>query len=195
MTIRNAVQSSPYVVDLYSPPMKANALLKENIDALLRARGQSRKDLAQWCRRTESWISKIFRNPNKEFPMQYLDRAADFFGVQPYQLFQPGISTLTERRTGLERRTATDRRIGHPGRHLAGLRTELNKLPAIASAHGPPSATRPSASPEPVKRILARAEAEIHAFYAREQAPAPRVERPTPVERRGKSSGSHTSSK
>lgn len=194
MTIRNAVQSSPYVVDLYSPPMKANALLKENIDALLRARGQSRKDLAQWCRRTESWISKIFRNPNKEFPMQYLDRAADFFGVQPYQLFQPGISTLTERRTGLERRTASDRRIGHPGRHLAGLRTELNKLPAIASGHGPLT-TRPSASPEPIRRILAQAEKEIFAFYARGQVAAPRMDRPALPERRRKSGGSHTPTK
>lgn len=78
--------------------MRASLLLKSNVDALLRARGQNRKDLAQWCRRSESWISKIFRNPNKDLPLRYYDRIADFFGLAVYELFRPGISPLTERR-------------------------------------------------------------------------------------------------
>jgi len=86
--------------------------MKSNIDALLRARGQTRKDLAQWCRRTESWISKIMREDRREFPMQYFDRIADFFGIATYQLLQPGITPLTERRSkGTPRRSGKDRRI------------------------------------------------------------------------------------
>jgi len=90
--------------------MKAAVLLKENIDELLRRRNQHRKDLAQWCYRSESWISKIFRTQKRELPQKYLDRIADFFGLSVYQLFQPGIGKASERRVG-ERRTGKDRRI------------------------------------------------------------------------------------
>lgn len=90
--------------------MKANYLLKHNIDAMLRARGQRRKDLAGWCRRSESWLSQIFKEDRREIPLKYLDRIADFFGVATYQLFQPGITHLTERRKR-ERRTGRDRRV------------------------------------------------------------------------------------
>lgn len=91
--------------------MQANRLMKQNIDALLRARGQTRKDLALWCRKTESWISKIMRSERREFPMKYFDRIADFFGLATYQLLQPGINPLTERRSRLNRRVVPDRRI------------------------------------------------------------------------------------
>ena len=91
--------------------MNANALLKANVDALLRARGQYRKDLAQWCHHSESWISKIFRNPRKHMPSQYLDRIADFFGLATYQLFQPGITGAAERRRSTPRRSGRERRI------------------------------------------------------------------------------------
>jgi hypothetical protein len=91
--------------------MHANRLMKSNVDALLRARGQSRKDLAIWCRKTESWISKIMGEEQREFPMKYFDRIADFFGIATYQLLQPGITPLTERRSKLPRRSGQDRRI------------------------------------------------------------------------------------
>lgn len=99
--------------------VKANLLLKRNIDAILSARGQSRRALARWCRKTDdakadSWASHIFGPKGyhtREIPTVYLDRIADFFGVTVYQLFQPGISPLTERRKGVERRTRRDRRI------------------------------------------------------------------------------------
>lgn len=93
--------------------MQANRLMKQNIDALLRARGQTRKDLAVWCRKTESWISKIMREERREFPMKYFDRIADFFGIATYQLIQPGITPLTERRSKLSRRSGQDRRISN----------------------------------------------------------------------------------
>jgi DNA-binding Xre family transcriptional regulator len=91
--------------------VKANYLLKHNIDAMLKARNQHRKELAQWCRRSEAWMSKIFTDPNRGVPLKYLDRISDFFGVATYQLLQPGIGALTERRSKALRRSGRDRRV------------------------------------------------------------------------------------
>jgi hypothetical protein len=93
--------------------LKATYLLKQNIDALLKARGQKRKDLALWCRKSESWLSQIFREDERNMPLKYLDRIADFFGLATYQLFQPGLSGMAERRKGGDRRTGFDRRMSH----------------------------------------------------------------------------------
>src|SRR5688572_28383343 len=94
--------------------LQAGLLLKRNIDALLRARGQTRHDLAMWCRRTDAWLSKIM-DPNgaRGLPLKYVDRISDFFGITAYQLFQPGISPLMERRM-TERRSGLDRRVADP---------------------------------------------------------------------------------
>lgn len=97
--------------------MRASLLLKHNIDTLLKARHQTRHDLAVWVRQStdkgkvDPWISKIFTAHDREFQMKYLDRIADFFGIAVYQLFQPGISPFTERRKGHDRRGGRDRRI------------------------------------------------------------------------------------
>lgn len=91
--------------------MKASYLLKTNIDKLLQARHQSQHDLAQWCRRSDAWLSKILGKDNRNIPLAYLDRIADFFGIATYQLFQPGISPLTERRKTADRRSGADRRV------------------------------------------------------------------------------------
>lgn len=99
--------------------MKANQLIKHNIDTLLKARGQTRRDLASWVRQSidakkvDPWISQIFGNSDREFQTKYLDRIADFFGLSVYQLFQPGISPLTERRKGRDRRSGRERRVSH----------------------------------------------------------------------------------
>lgn len=93
--------------------MHAQLLLKRNIDSLLRARGQSRHDLAMWCRRTDAWLSKIMDvQGQRGLPLKYLDRIADFFGIAAYQLLQPGIAPLMERRKA-ERRSGVDRRVSH----------------------------------------------------------------------------------
>ena len=91
--------------------MNAKSMFRENVLALLQARGQRPHDLAAWCRRTDSWLSKILGKDNRNLPIAYLDRIADFFGLAPYQLFQPGISPLTERRKLTERRAGRDRRV------------------------------------------------------------------------------------
>lgn len=92
--------------------MHANRQMKLNIAALLRGRHLHQKDLADWCRNTESWISKIMKlESSREFPLKYWDRIADFFGVETYQLLQPGIASQTERRKA-ERRSGKERRVG-----------------------------------------------------------------------------------
>ena len=54
-------------------------------------------------------------SPERGVPLKHLDRIADFFGIATYQLLQPGISPLTERRSGRERRTGHDRRVSMAG--------------------------------------------------------------------------------
>ncbi len=94
---------------------KANVLLKRNIDALLKARGHTQRDLADWCHRTEEWLSKALRDDKRGIPVKYFDRMADFFGIEAYQLLAPGMSALSERRSGIERRTMIERRVGRSG--------------------------------------------------------------------------------
>lgn len=97
---------------MYSRDLKATHLLKANIDAMLKARNQTRHDLAVWCRRSDAWLSKIMsESETRNVQLVYLDRIADFFGIATYQLFQPGISPLSERRKGRDRRSGRDRRI------------------------------------------------------------------------------------
>jgi len=91
--------------------LKATYVLKQNIDALLSARGYKRKDLAVWCHRTKSWLSQIMSKPDRNIPIEYLDRISAFFGLETYQLFQPGIARTTERRAGTDRRVGQERRL------------------------------------------------------------------------------------
>lgn len=153
--------------------MKANALLKHNIDTLLRGRGQTRKDLAQWCYRTESWISKIFQTDKREIPLKYLDRIADFFGLATYQLLQPGISPLTERRHG-ERRGGRDRRIGHAHRLMLGLGAALEgyrQPPAATGGKGTgPHAAAASPYAEELRRLSERYAADVSRLISRAES-------------------------
>jgi hypothetical protein len=89
---------------------RALNVLRENIRTLLAARGQDASSWAEWVGHDKSWASKVLTG-ERELRMSDLDRTADFFGVSPYQLLQPGISPLTERRIK-ERRSGIDRRIG-----------------------------------------------------------------------------------
>lgn len=96
--------------------MSASYTLGRNIKALLAKRHLQQQDLATWCHVTPAWISKILSDPKPGEPenrisMKHLDRIAEFFGFSVYQLFLPGISDLTERRSGKERRGEMDRRV------------------------------------------------------------------------------------
>lgn len=106
--------------------LKATVIMRENVRSLLSARKESQADLAKWLRHDRSWINK-FLNGERQMQMKDLDRVADFFGIATYQLFQPGISALTERRKR-DRRVGRERRIGHTMRELELLRTAADPL-------------------------------------------------------------------
>jgi hypothetical protein len=107
--------------------MKAQILLRENIRSLLHARKEDAITLARWLDHDKSWINKIL-NGHREMQIEDFDRVADFFGIATYQLFQPGISSLTERRSGRERRGGKDRRISHAQRQMISVASEINRL-------------------------------------------------------------------
>lgn len=72
--------SSAFVREFYGMSLQAslpaNELIKENVKALLKIRNRTQKDLAQWCRRSEGWISKILGEKRRQFPYKYLNRIA-----------------------------------------------------------------------------------------------------------------------
>ena len=96
--------------------MKSQRILRQNIAAILRARGMTPADLAKVCGLSRSWATKVFkerRDPRdqRQITMQHLEKFVEVLGLSAYQLFQPGISHLTERRKGKDRRSGQDRRI------------------------------------------------------------------------------------
>lgn len=99
--------------------LKAINQLRENVKTLLRVRKEDQKTLAFAIGRHPTTINKFLKG-TREIQLQDLDRMADFFGLATYQLFQPGISLLTERRQGPDRRTGRERRVGHRFRALQG---------------------------------------------------------------------------
>lgn len=111
--------ATSFVLEVYAvPTLKINLQMKQNLVALLALRGKQQGELARFVRRTkdkkvDSWISHILdQNDPRELPMRYWERAAEFLGVSPYQLLQPGIAgSVSERRSGADRRHGLERRI------------------------------------------------------------------------------------
>ena len=158
------VLPSSTVASCYAP-MKAPLLLKQNIDALLRKKGLARKDLAQWCYKSESWISKIYREERRQFPIELLDRIADCFGLATYQLFQPGIASTTERRSLIDRRGGKERRQGYAQRVMLDLQTEIEPFRGKRADAEPPS---PLAAA--VRRLTEDYERKVSALLAQADA-------------------------
>ena len=94
--------------------VRAEILLRENIRALLYARREDQKSLAVWCGHAPSWISKVLSG-ERGVATEDLGKIADFFGLTCAELFQFGISSLTERRKR-QRRAEADRRSGQERR-------------------------------------------------------------------------------
>lgn len=147
------------MVDIYYLQMTANRMLAENISALLRARHQTQKDLCTWCHHSEVWLSKFLRG-EREIQTKDFDRIADFFGIATYQLFQPGISSVTERRVGSDRRAARDRRIGHSQRLLGELAETID-----AARPGAPQG-RPHDQETPLGSLVRDFERRLATLYA-----------------------------
>lgn len=94
--------------------MRSDLLLLHNIRELLIVRRRDQRELAKWVGHHETWLSKILQQ-SRGIRLQDVDKIADFFGLTTYQLFQPGISALTERRRG-DRRAGRERRNGQDRR-------------------------------------------------------------------------------
>jgi transcriptional regulator with XRE-family HTH domain len=94
---------------------KALVRLRLNVDSLLLHRKQKKADLAMAMRIDPSTLTK-FLNGTREIQFHHLDGMAGFFGMSAYQLFQPGISPLLERRSVKDRRMGIDRRQAHRDR-------------------------------------------------------------------------------
>lgn len=177
----------PYSVDL-----KALYILRQNVRDLLLARKESEAWLAQCLGfKHRSSLNKFLNSERAGFQMSRLDKMAAFFGLPVYQLFQPGISAVTERRTGVSRRSGRDRRVGHAHRQAAGLRAAIEPL-------SPPSGKAPhAASSSPladIRRIMEDAERKVSALISRAesggQAPVARRQLPTPPKSSGTVRGS-----
>lgn len=141
--------------------MKALRLLKDNIQALLHHRKEDQVSLAQWCGHSKAWINKFLNEDDAEIQLKDLDRIGDFFGVAAYQLFQPGINRVTERRRG-ERRANEERRIGAAGKMADRLQSEVNKLPRLARQTDHDVSTLPA----PIQKIILKANRQIAAYEA-----------------------------
>ncbi len=96
-----------------TPVKKTMNIFRENVAALLRERGADGATLAFACGHDKSWASKVLTG-EREIRMSDIDLVADFFGMSAYQLLQPGVAMLTERRVG-ERRSGEDRRQPRTG--------------------------------------------------------------------------------
>lgn len=161
------------MVSIYRP-VKARSLLKQNVDALLRKMGADRKDLAFACRRSESWISKIYREDRRSFQIEDLDKIADFFGLKAYELFRPGVAGSWERRSGLDRRSGRERRIGHSQRLLGSLAHAIDSTHPRRGLLHEPGALPASAA---VKALVADFERRFLALLEKTDArgPTPRT--------------------
>lgn len=110
------------------PNLRGIYVLRENLVALMRSRGMTQDELATAVGRKKSWLNKFLKG-SRQIQLVDIDRMADYLGVSTYQLFQPGLSRMAERRVG-ERRTGADRRVA------LSLRTaELPPSAAVSNSH------------------------------------------------------------
>lgn len=125
------------VVDVYLPPMSqlrlpALEVLRRNVAMLLDVRKESQTAMAFALNKPKSWINK-FLNERRAIQLRDLNRIADYFGLEAYELLQPGLTSATERRVNPDRRSGQERRVGHMRRKLLQLTTLLNKLPTSST--------------------------------------------------------------
>jgi hypothetical protein len=154
----------------YRDDLKAVHILKLNVRSLLLARKESESLLAQHLGyKDRSGLNKFLNDQTREgFEMWRLDKLASFFGLPVYQLFQPGISALTERRVSGERRNPRERRQGHSHRQMIGLASNID-------AHRSPGKGRlhvAAASPlvEELRRLTEEHERKVSALISRAES-------------------------
>lgn len=130
----------------YSPDLKALYVLRANVRSLLMKRKESEALLALALGfKHRSSLNKFLNSERAGFQMWRLDKLAAFFGLPVYQLFQPGISPLAERRIGSDRRGGEERRVGHGRSVMLTVAAEIDahRLPR-KGAHAALVATSPT---------------------------------------------------
>ncbi len=90
-------------------PYKASVQLAMNVRYLLDEFHVTQADLCAHAKVDPSTFTK-FMQGKRELQLFHLDGIASKFGLSVYQLFQPGISRLTDRRVIPDRRMGHDRR-------------------------------------------------------------------------------------
>ena len=175
---------SPNMVSICGMQLTAEEILRMNIEALRKRDGLSMGALGRLVghRSGAAWLGRILdppQNHKERRGMRLPDiiKVASVFGLEPYELFRPGLSApgaaerrKHQRRTLEDRRSGVDRRIGHTGRLTAQLRAELNKVPHFhfyADAH---AAVSQAVSPA-IRALLERHAREIDAAIQAEAAP------------------------
>lgn len=161
--------------------LRATQIMRENISALLSARKQSQSDLASWLRKDKSWINK-FLNGHRQIQLKDLDRIADFFGLATFQLFQPGISPLTERRRSGDRRSGHDRRVGHSYREMRELQSVVH--PPRAGSHEADQRRQAATLRREAEAFLKRIDTVLSSSESGRQDPTPRAPQSSPRPRR-----------
>ena len=173
--------------------IKAARLLAENVSALLARDRLDQHDLAQWCRHSDPWVSDFLRG-KRNWTLADLDRVADFFHMVAYQLFIPGISHRTERRSGVDRRSVKERRMGQAQRFMMHTAKEIDgKHPR---RKGSPDVLASSPIGDALKRLTADYEKRVTALLqaaadAGQQTPTPGGAVTPPRKSRRVAGGSH----
>lgn len=161
--------------------MQAARLLAQNVMGLLTERHLNQTDLAKWCHRSDPWVSQFLRG-ERNWQLDDLDKVADLFGLQTWQLFQPGISSASERRRS-DRRSGRERRRGHAQRQAVDLSASIEPFRKSPGGKGSHVAAPPPHLTE-IHRILEDAERKVSAVISLAtpggQAPAPRKRLPPP---------------
>lgn len=106
----------PPAVSTLRPP--ALRILRENVRDLIWRQGLSQVGFAKALGHERSWANKFLAG-TRSVTLEDLDKIAGLLKVDPYQLFQPGLSQAFDRRRR-QRRTGPDRRKGSSMAVLSG---------------------------------------------------------------------------
>lgn len=82
--------------------MRTDLLFVDNVRALLDAHGMTQRELSHRVGHHETWLSKILKK-QRGVRLGDVDKIADFFGLNGYQLLTPGIARAA---VGPRRRSA-----------------------------------------------------------------------------------------
>lgn len=146
--------------------LRAVNVLRENVRALMAQRQLNQKAVAFALSRHPTWINKFLLG-HRMISVTDLDKLADLLGVATYQLFQPGVSKMTERRRG-DRRLGPERRVSHETRLARDLEERMRPLPKES----------PHVTAAALRRVLDEFDRGVRALFSetdpRGQTPAPR---------------------